>query len=55
MRICYTSLLYLEGYIYTIIYQKKLKKDGIEVEGIVRVEVTDVISADEFFDKRTDY
>ena len=49
------GILIIIGFIYTMIYQKKLKKDGIEVEGIVRVEVYDVVSADEFFDKRTDY
>ena len=49
------GILIIIGFIYTLFYQKKLKKNGIETEGIVRVEVSDVISADEFFDKRTDY
>ena len=49
------GILIIISFIYTLFYQKKLKKNGIGTEGIVRVEVSDVISADEFFDKRTDY
>ena len=49
------GILIIIVFIYILFYQKKLKKNGIETEGIVRVEVSDVISADEFFDKRTDY
>jgi len=50
--ICFGILIVI-GFIYTIIYQDKLKKNGIEAEGVVRIEVVDSISADEFINKTT--
>ena len=36
-------------------YQKHLKENGIETEGIVKIETYDVITPDDFFDKNTYY
>lgn len=49
------GVLIVIGFIYTLIYQKKLKKDGLEAEGIVRIEVYEVASADSVFETRTSH
>ena len=48
-------LLIIIAFIYTMIYQKHLKKEGIETTGIVRIETVDKLTADEFFDTSTSY
>lgn len=47
------GVLIIISFIFTLFYQDKLKKKGIEAEGIVKIDVSDSVSTDEFFDKRT--
>lgn len=49
------GVLLVLGFIYTLIYQKRLKKIGIEAEGVIRIDIVDSVSADEFFDKHTEH
>ena len=43
------------GLIYTFIYQNKMKKDGIETEGIVRTSTQESWINDGFLDETTYY